>query len=334
MTKDYYKILDVTEFSNIDEIKIAYRKLARKFHPDIAGNSPDIISKFKEIHEAYEILSDKNRKADYDAARKFYSYAKGESSNQNYKTSSSTTQKTTNPQNNKKQTYHDKNSSFNFKWEDLFKFTHSQENKTHYPQKGKDIYSDIEISISEATLGTVKIINMLQTNICTKCNGRKFINGSICSHCKGKGETSDYKRFNIKIPAGIKNLSKIRLAEEGEKGLYGGKNGDLYLTIHIKEFKNFKTDGLNLFKTISIEPYEAVLGAEKQISTPQGNVMLKISPFTKNGQKIRLSNCGLNENEKIGDMIITVEIQINKNLNDEEINLYKKLRELASSKIR
>ena len=79
---------------------------------------------------------------------------------------------------------------------------------------------------------------------------------------------------------------------------------------------------------------KAVLGAEKQISTPQGNVMLKISPFTKNGQKIRLSNCGLNENEKIGDMIITVEIQINKNLNDEEINLYKKLRELASSKIR
>ncbi len=334
MTKDYYKILDITEFSDIDEIKIAYRKLARKFHPDIAGNSPDIISKFKEINEAYEILSDKTRKADYDAARKFYSYAKGESSNQKYK-NTSTTQKDSTCNNNKntKKTYHNK-TSFNFKWDDIFKFTNPQENKTNYPQKGKDIYSDIEISISEATLGTVKIINMLQTNICPKCNGRKFINGSICNHCKGKGETSDYKRFNIKIPAGIKNLSKIRLAEEGEKGLYGGKNGDLYLTIHIKELKNFKTEGLNILKTISIEPYEAVLGTEKPISTPQGNVMLKISPFTKNGQKIRLSNCGLNENEKFGDMIVTIEIQINKNLSEDEINLYKKLKELASSKIR
>ncbi len=333
MTKDYYKILEVTEFSNIEEIKLAYRKLARKFHPDIAGNTPDIISKFKEIHEAYEILSNQTKKADYDAARKFYSYAKNGATKQTTQNTQNTNHQTTttNPNNKTKKTFHSKK-NFNFNWENIFNFSHQE--TQNYQQKGKDIFSDIEISIEEATFGTTKIINMLQTNICPKCNGKKFINGSSCSYCKGKGETSNYKRFNIKIPAGIKDKSKIRLSEEGEAGFNGGKNGDLYLTIHIKKLNNYKIDGLNILKTITIEPYEAVLGANIPISTPQGNVKLKISPNTKNGQKIRLSNCGISENNKKGDMIITIEIQIPQKLSEDEINLYKKLKEISHSKIK
>ena len=206
--------------------------------------------------------------------------------------------------------------------------------KNDSAKKGKDIYSDIEISIFEALGGTTKVINMLQTNLCPKCHGRKFVNGSECPFCKGKGETSTYKRFSVKIPAGVKDSSKIRLAGEGEKGTNGGMNGDLYLTIHIKEPKTYKTEGLNILKTIPVAPFEAVLGCEVRVSTLRGNVSLKISPNTQNGQKIRLAGCGIEHNGKFGDMIVTVEIQIPKNLSNEEISLYKKLAELSSGNIR
>lgn len=337
MTKDYYKILDITEFSTFDEIKCAYRTLARKYHPDIAGNSPSIIAKFKEINEAYEVLSNKTKKADYDAARKFYSYAQyGTKTKYNSKQNSTdcNINKKTDSKNKNfnKKTFHDKKTNFSFNWEDLFNFSYSKEN--NIPQKGNDIYSDIEISVFEAINGTVKIINMLQTNLCPKCNGRKFVNGGKCENCNGSGETSIYKRFNVKIPAGIKDKSKIRLAEEGEKGINGGKNGDLYLTIHIKEPKGYKTDGLNILKTIPVTPYEAVLGAEIKIPTIKGNVTVKIAPNTRSGQKIRLNGCGIEQNNKIGDMIVTVEIQIPKNLSEAEINLYKKLQEISKQNLR
>ena len=314
MTKDYYKILDIPEFSTKDEIKNAYRHLARRWHPDVAGSSPDVIKKFKEITEAYEILSNSAKKADYDTARRFYSYASG--------TKKEETEKKFTEQKN---TYQDKRT-----WRDIFTKTP----KTPLPKKGDDIYSDVEISIFEAMSGTTKVINMLQTNLCPKCKGRKFVNGAECHYCKGKGETSTYKRFSVKIPAGIKNHSKIRLAGEGEKGINGGTNGDLYLTIHIREQKNYKTDGLNILKTIAITPYEAVLGASLQVPTLRGNVLLRVAPNTKNGQKIRISGCGIEQNSKLGDMIVTVEIQIPKKLTDEEISLYRRLAEISGDNVR
>ena len=329
MTKDYYKILNISENSTQDEIKSAYRRLARKWHPDVAGNSNEAINKFKDINEAYETLSDSIRKSNYDKARKFYSY-----SSVNIKEETKTTKSTSTKENNfknTKQTYHTKD-SFKFSWEDFF--FKSQKQETSAPKKGKDVYSDIEISIFEALGGTTKVINMLQTNICPKCGGRKFVNASECSFCKGKGETSTYKRFNVKIPAGISDKSKIRLAGEGEKGICGGANGDLYLTIHIKEPKGYKTEGLNILKTIPITPFEAVLGANISVPTLKGNISLKIAPNTRNGQKIRLSGCGIEQNKQVGDMIVTVEIQIPKNLSDEEISLYKRLAEISTSSVR
>ncbi len=319
MTKDYYKILDISEFSTNEEIKNAYRKLARKWHPDVAGNSDEAILRFKEINEAYEILSDKIKKADYDKARRFYNY----SASNNHKKTTSYDKSTTNPNFKETGNKSEKKNSF---WEDIFK-TYKKNEEVKSPKKGDDIYSDVEISVFDAISGTTKVINMLQTQICPKCSGRRFVNGAQCSDCKGKGEISEYKRFKVKIPAGIKNLSKIRLAEEGEKGQNGGRNGDLYLTIHIRESQNYKTEGLNILKNIQITPDVAVLGGEVNVPTLIGNVSLKISPNTKSGQKIRLAGCGIKQNNKIGDMIVTVEIQIPQDLTGEEIELYRKLRQ-------
>ena len=329
MTKDYYKILGIAEFDSAEDIKNAYRKLARKWHPDIAGNTKDALLKFKEINEAYEILSNKVKKEEYDRARRFYSYAKGEASNNaKSNTTSQTEQKNESKQKN----------NFSFKWEDFISSLSREKSfrkqEEILPKKGADVYSDVEITIMEAVEGTTKVISMLQTQTCPKCKGRKFTNGTTCPHCKGKGEFTSYKKFNIKIPARIKDLSKIRLAGEGGKGINGGTNGDMYVTIHIIASNDYRIDGLNVYKTLPIAPYEAVLGANIKVNTITGNYVIKINPNTQNGQKIRLSGCGIVQNRNVGDMIITVEIKIPKNLSAQEVELYKKLEEVSSSNLR
>ena len=322
MTKDYYKILGVTEFETAENIKFAYRKLARKWHPDIAGNTQSVLEKFKEINEAYEILSDKIKKEDYDRARRFYSYAAGNSNTE------AETKKTEtcadNPQKKK----------FSFNWEEFIskkqrESSFKKEEKVS-PKRGDDINTDIEISVLEAVSGCTKTINMLQTQVCPYCGGRKFANGTLCSHCKGKGEKTDYKKFTVKIPAGVKNGSKIRLSGEGGIGKNGGAKGDLYINICITKPENYNTEGLNILKSVAIYPHEAILGTEIKINTINGLVAFKVAPNTQNGQKIRLAGCGIVQNNKIGDMIVTLEIRIPKSLTNEEINLYKKLGELAS----
>lgn len=340
MTKNYYAILGVNESCTNEELKCAYRKLARKWHPDVAGNTAEVVTKFKEINEAYEVLSDNNKRADYDRINRYY----------NYSSTKNTSKTTTNPDfknTNTKETKAEekKQTGSKFCWEEfLSKYreyankyqsnSKPKEPKYGNTQRGKDINTDVEVTISEAINGTVKIINMLHTEVCQKCGGRKFVNGSVCSHCNGKGETSDYKRFTVKIPAGIKDKSKIRLSGEGEKGINGGQNGDLYITVHIKSPLDYKTEGNNILKTVTIEPYEAVLGGNITVKTLDGNITVKISPNTQNGQKIRLSGCGININGKIGDMILTVEIQIPKNITSEEIELYKRLKQLSAQNVR
>lgn len=321
MQKDYYKILGITEFESYENIKRAYHKLARTCHPDIAGNSNEAINRFKEINEAYQILSNKVKKEEYDKARKFYNYAKN----------SSKTQSDKETQVHKNENLKDETK---FDWYKFFNKKNDEKKEKKTPQKGEDIYTDLDITIYEALTGCVKTINMLQTTTCPKCKGHKFINGTICPECNGRGEKKIYKKFTIKVPAEVKDGSKIRLAGEGSVGQNGGLNGDLYIVIHVQEIKNNKIDGLNVYKTIPITPFEAVLGTTISISTISGSVNFKIQPNTQSGQKIRLSKCGIVQNDKVGDMIVTVEIRIPKNLSSEEISLYKKLEEISSSNIR
>ena len=326
MDKDYYKILGVLESDSADNIKTAYRNLARKWHPDIAGNDDNAILRFKEINEAYEILSDKYKRAEYDKVRRFYNYARSGSSNSDTsKSENKTSSYTTSPD----------NKGFSFNWSDFIqkKQQKSAERKeNNVPKRGKNIYAEVEITILEAVQGTEKIINLLQTGVCPKCGGRKFINGTLCQFCKGKGESVQHKKFTVKIPAGIKNGSKIRLAGEGESGINGGMNGDLFIQVNIKEDLRCKTDGLNITKTITIAPHQAVLGCTVEVNNFEQTYSVKIPPQTHSGQKIRLSGCGIVQNNKIGDMIIVVEINIPKNLSNEEIELYERLAEISSLK--
>ena len=327
-TKDYYKILDITENACDSDIKSAYRKLARKYHPDIAGNTTDNIKRFKDINEAYNTLINKRKRYDYDALRRLYSYTKTSTSaedadSDNYNSADFKTK------------YQSKN-YFHGMWEDFFNSQYQQKEykKQPQPENGSDITTEVIISLNEAINGTTKKINVLHTKPCYKCHGRKFVNNTICSCCNGTGTESEHKKFTVKIPPNVKNGYKIRIANEGNPGINGGKNGNLFLLIKIENDSTFKYDGCNILKTIPITPYEAVLGADIEITLPTGKVVMKILQNTNSGQKFRLQGEGLLLNGIKGDLIVTVVIKIPKNLTKAEIDLYKKLAEISFGNIR
>ncbi len=330
--KNLYEILEISSNTTAAGIKSAYRKLVRKYHPDLNGGDEFCIKKFKEISEAYEILSDIQKKKNYDILRGFYresSQAKFNEANKAYKETSMEKERT------KEENF---SNIFNDILEGFKKTTTSSQRKFKTkqvrPERGSDVYTDVTITLSETIHGTTKTINILHTQACPNCEGRSFLNGAKCPLCKGSGEQSIHKKLNVKIPANVKDGSKIRIVNEGNKGYNGGKNGDLYLNIKIEGDSKFKYEGLNILCTIPITPFEAVLGASIEISAPIGNVTIKINPNTHSEQKFKLAGQGLEQNGKKGDMIVTVNIDIPKNPSEKEIEIYKKLRDITEKDIR
>lgn len=353
--KNLYEILEITSSASAVTIKSAYRKLARKYHPDLNSGDTFCIQKFKEITEAYEILSDNEKKKNYDILRGFYtesSRAKFNEAEKAYKNTSSTT---------KEHAGKAKGDNFSSVFNDIlegFKKTTSSATSSEKrpfkakqvrPERGRDINTDVVITMLESIEGTTRVINILHTEACPNCEGRTFMNGTKCPLCKGLGEQSIHKKLTVKIPANIKHGSKIRIANEGNAGYNGGKNGDLYLNVKIEKNENsesnlnFKYEGLNAYCTIPITPFEAVLGAKIDVATPKGKVSMKVTPNTHSGQKFRLAGQGLEQNGENGqsgqngargDMIVTVNIEIPKNPSKEEIELYEKLKNITKRNIR
>ena len=334
--KNYYEILGVTPDSSVVEVKAAYRKLVRKYHPDV---NPDFVEYFKDIAEAYEVLSDNSKRNKYDTLNGFFKSEKTKTSSQKAedeyrtKTNNTKTGENLNNSNSKKEI---NNKNFTSKFSKIFKDfkKNSSEQEKLKPVNGDDVYTDVSISLSEAVKGASRIINIMHTSQCPLCKGRKFINGTKCSVCNGKGEVSDYKKINVKIPKNIKDGSKLRLHGEGNQGKFGGQNGDLYINVKIKNNSKIKYDGLNILYNVPITPYEAALGGDILVPTFEGRVLLKLPPHTNSGQKFRLAGQGLVQNGKIGDLILTVHIEIPCSLSHDEIKLYQKLKKLSQQNIR
>ena len=334
--KDLYKILDLNFDSSFEEIKAAYRKLVRLYHPDVSKKI-DNADKFKEIQEAYEILINEESRKKYDILHGFYRQKLKKNYEQKKEESKlkydSFVKKTG------KKVKQDENfsKSINEALDNLFYGKKLNNNKSqNIPINGEDINMDIIIYFFEALYGTYRNVNILHTQPCNHCNGRKFINGAQCPMCKGTGELSIQKKINVKIPKDVKTGSKVRIRKEGNKGLYGGKDGDLYLIINVEKNPYFDIDDLNILCNLPITPYEAVLGAEISLPIPMGNIMVKIPPMTSSGQKLKIPSQGLDNRTKTkkGDIIITVMIKIPQELSDKEKELYENLKNISSSDIR
>lgn len=344
--KNYYEILEISVNSTTAEIKTAYRKLARKYHPDI-NKSPEAIEKFKQITSAYETLSNPIEREKYNIlkgifetpktktsskqAQNEYQNATKQNSNKTYQEEKNQTKTQTKNQKPKKQ-------SFNlikfFKYINAKFKKQKKEKENKKPQKGQNITTDVTISPEEVITGSKRIINVLTTQTCPKCHGHKFINGGKCDECNGTGEVSKRKKITVTIPKGIKDGAKLRLKGEGGIGKNGGTSGDLYINIKIETPTKVHFDKQNIYYNVPITPYEAALGEEIKIPTFDGTIKLKLPKNTSSGQKFRIAGQGIKKNGKVGDLIITVSIEISQDLSDDEIRLYEKLKNLSKDDVR
>ena len=334
--KDYYEILGVKRGATEAEIKSAYRKLARKYHPDV-NKTKEAEAKFKDINEAYEVLSDKQKRQRYDSL------------GANWQGGAEYT-----PPPGFEQ-FNFGGQAFNFGGQDLGGFsdffsslfgdmmsgqssgrrmdfggfdfgTSAQQTKTRRQQpKAENLDVTMTLNITAKDLFEQKPISVRfnQMEKCTQCPP----NGGFCSACGGTGIKSEQKSIKVKIPADVKEGQKVRVKNEGKKDEYGRK-GDLYLIIHLKD-KEYKMDGSDLTKDIEITPSEAVLGTKKDIQTLHGKIGIKIPPKTSSGQTLRLKDLGLPKKAGgFGNLNLHIKIVIPKNLSEKQIELYKKLAEL------
>ncbi len=329
--KNYYSILGVTPDSSDAEIKSAYRKLARKFHPDV---NPYGTERFKDITEAYEILSDAKKRMHYDTLNGFFKSAPEQEQHTSSQKAQSeyqkkaSSQKHTEPKMSKEE--------FSKKINDIFEeFSKPKPKKEKpAPKRGDDLYEDISITIKEAVNGAERVVNVVHSSECPNCKGRKFINGTLCHVCGGSGEKKEHKKITVKIPKNIRNGAKLRIPHEGGVGINGGKNGDLFLKIKIEPNSRVAFEENNIIYNIPITPWEAALGGKISVPSFDANLSLNIPHKTHSGQKFRLSGQGLKQNGKSGDMIIIVHIEIPCSLSDDEIRLYEKLKKLSVQNIR
>ncbi|RKD34745.1 molecular chaperone DnaJ [Thermohalobacter berrensis] len=361
--RDYYEVLGVDRNASQQDIKRAYRKLAKKYHPDLNPNNKEAEQKFKEIKEAYEVLSDSDKRARYDqfghagvdedAAGGFggfggFGHGAG---------------------------------GFGDIFDDIFDMFgggFSSRKRNTGPKKGANLKITLDIKFEEAAFGTEKEIKVKRTEDCTVCNGTgakpgsnkstcsqcngtgevryaqrtpfgQFVNVRTCDKCHGTGEVIEepcskcggtgkekrIKKITLKVPAGVDTGSVIPLRGEGEPGERGGPRGDLYVYINVLPHKYFKRDGYDIYYEMPISFVQAALGAEVEVPTVDGKVKYKIPEGTQPDTVFRLKNKGisyLGGNGK-GDQYVKLKIQVPQKLNEEQKQILKKFAEVSGEKI-
>ena len=351
--RDYYEVLGVSKNASDAEIKSAFRKLAKKYHPDVS-KEPDAAEKFKEAQEAYAVLSDENKRRQYDQ----YGHAAFDQMNGG--------------------TGGFDFSGFDFSdiFGDLFGggfgggfgFGNSSKRRNR-PTKGRDTLMHIELSFEEAVFGCKKTINLNVMDECSECNGKgghgestcskchgsgevtneqRTIFGSFmtkttcstckgtgkifkttCSKCRGKGQVKANKDIEVKIPAGVDTGNQLRVAGKGEAGTNGGPNGDVYLEFTVQDHPLYIRNENDVYLHLPLTITEAVLGCKKDIPTLYGDVTLSIPAGAQNNDKHRLKGKGIEDvsYHKKGDMYVVINVIIPRSLTREQKKIFNELSE-------
>jgi len=322
--KDYYQILGVTRNASEKEIKQAYRRLARKHHPDLNPNDKSAEAKFKEINAAYEVLSDPGKRKKYDQFGDQWEYAE-----QFAKSGGQERVRWDFGRGGKTFEYGDL-SDFGDIFSSLFGDSGTGSRMRRGPQRGQDIESPIEVSLEEAYHGSTRVIQLQTGEPCTACGGTGRVGNRVCTICNGAGGKVSPKRLEVKIPVGVKDGSRIRIAGEGGPGRAGGNKGDLYLVAKVLPHKLFERKGNDLYTEVPVPLATAILGGEVKLPTLNGNLSLKIPPETQNGKVFRLAGKGMPQlgNRKYGNMFAKVKVVLPTNLTEEERKLFERLRSL------
>jgi len=323
--KDYYEILGIKRDASEKEIKQAYRRLARKYHPDVNPADKSTEGKFKEINEAYEVLSDKESRKKYDKYGDKWQYA-DQFEQARYQQAPSWGFGGSSGQTSYEFSEGDLGSIF----DELFRGKHSRTyTRRTQPRRGRDIETPVEVTLEEAYNGTKRTISLQTEEPCSACGGTGTIQNVPCATCRGSGTTTRIKRIEVTIPVGVDNGSRVRIAGKGQPG-YGGANGDLYLIISVKPHQAIERRGNDLYMDVEVPLTVAMLGGEVQVPTLKGKLALKIPPETQNSRVFRLKGQGMPKlgDSKRGDMMAKARVILPEKLNMQEKELFQKLSEL------
>lgn len=356
--RDFYEVLGVSRNASDSDLKQSFRRLARQYHPDV-NNEPDAEERFKEINEAYAVLSDSERRAAYD--RYGHDGLKGMGGMPDFSTMDFT----------------DISDLFG----DLFGFGGfggSSRRRRNMPRRGADLQYRLDLTFEEAVFGAEKEIyitrdeecsickgtrsepgtspaqcsvcngsgevrqarqtilgSMVQVTTCNNCNGQGEVIPSPCKACLGRGLERQKRKKMVDIPAGVNTGNQIRLAGEGQPGENGGPHGNLYIAINVKSHKYFKRRDDDILLDLDINIAQATLGADVEIPTVDGPVNLKIPTGTQPGKVLKLRGKGvphLRSNRR-GNQLVVINVEIPKRLNDEQRQLFEQLAENLGSEV-
>lgn len=329
--KDYYKTLGVERSASEDEIRKAFRKLARQYHPDVAKDKTQAESKFKEINEAYEVLSDKDKRKKYDTLGADWKggYAPPPGGGQSYRTNTWRSGAGQGAED-----FEFGGTGFSDFFEQFFGGGRSggfgrrgsafEEGEA--PQRGQDMEADIMVTLAEAMTGSVRPISLRRNGRCDRCGGTGRMQNRPCPTCGGTGQVTRMEKYQVKIPAGVREGQKLRLAGQGEAGSGNAPRGDLYLRVKFAANADFHVEGGNIIYDLDLAPWEAVLGTSVEIPTLQAPVNIKIPAGTQNGHRLRVKGRGLPSRDGAsGDLFVVARVAMPKEVGEKEKALWEKL---------
>src|SRR5437588_5053700 len=312
--RDYYETLGVCKTATEDEIRSAFRKLARKYHPDVAKDKKAAEEKFKQINEAYEVLSDPEKRQKYDQLGANWNQPGGFQPPPQWGGQ---------PGGGFYQSGGDGGGGVEFEFggtgfSDFFEaFFGGGRGRSAFggfggraatAERGADVEADIMVTLEEALHGSTRTVSW------------------------GRAGSNKVENYQVKIPRGVHEGQRIRLRGQGEAGAGGGKSGDLFLRVRLARHPDFTVEGSDLIHEVKIEPWRAVLGSELQVPTLEGSVRLKLPPGTQPGQRFRLRGHGLPTAAGArGDLFVVPQIQVPKKLTEREREIWKQLAELRGS---
>lgn len=341
--KDYYDVLGVERGATDQEIRAAFRKRARELHPDVNRDDPQASEKFKDLNEAHEVLSSADKRAMYDRFGNDW---------QRYKdagVSPSDSQYTRRAASNEDfeswftgehggYTFESSTSGQNARFSDFFNLLFGNQAdpaertrlRSSRPRRGADSELATTVTLEEAYRGTSRQVTIKAPETCPICDGTGAARGTTCPRCDGRGTVDRQRQLEVRIPAGVRTGSRIRIAGQGAQGLNGGPSGDVYLVIQVPQDPRFERKGDDLLTEVHVPLYTAMLGGEVVVDTLSGSIALTIPPGTQQGQVFRLRGKGMpilgSRTDAGGDLRLRATVDIPVDLTPEEREAFERLR--------
>lgn len=324
MPSDLYAVLGVKRDASEKEVRSAYRRLARKFHPDVNPGDRAGEARFKEINNAYEVLSDPDKRRKYDKYGDQWEHADQ-----------------IEEMRRQRGRFHGGNGG-GFQQFDVGDMADMGDLGGVFgqffggrgrggrpgPRRGSDVQQPVEVTLEEAFHGTARTLQLIAEEPCGTCGGTGEIAGAACHVCGGFGRVQKPRRLEVKIPAGVTDGSKVRVAGEGQPGMAGGHKGDLLLVVSVRKHERFERRGDDLHEEIDVPLTIAVLGGEAEVPTLTGKVMLKIPPMTQNGRAFKLGGLGMPRlgRDGRGDLYAKARVRLPQELDERQRALFEELR--------